>query len=68
VYGNGKRRSYGHFRNGKHHGRRFEWDSDGKLIVIEAFTNGTLTEYVSEHLDSHPDYKAARELEANAAS
>ena len=66
-YANGKRRSYGHFENGKHHGRRFEWDFDGKLIVIERFTHDTLTEYKSENLESHPEYKTALELTTNPA-
>lgn len=58
----GKRQLYGHFQNGEHHGRRFEWDSEGKLIVIEAFDHGSLSEYEGENLERHPDYEVARKL------
>jgi hypothetical protein len=36
-YANGKRASYGHFHDGRHDGRRFNWDRDGKLISIQSF-------------------------------
>jgi hypothetical protein len=58
----GTRLLYGHFEDGEHHGRRFEWDRDGKLIVIEAFNRGQLSEYVSDNLEQHPDYKIAQQL------
>ena len=58
----GTRSLYGHFENGEHHGRRFEWDRDGKLVVIEAFNRGQLSEYVSDNLEQHPDYKIAHQL------
>ncbi|HEY3320638.1 MAG TPA: hypothetical protein VGP72_09250 [Planctomycetota bacterium] len=60
----GTRESYGHFENGEHHGRRFEWNRDGKLIVIEAFDRGQLSEYACENLEQHSDYRVAQELVA----
>ena len=59
---NGARSVYGHFEDGEPHGRRFAWDRDRKLIVIEAFDQGRLSEYESENLEKHPDYKAAEQL------
>lgn len=61
----GKRSRYGHFEQGYHHGRRFEWDRDGKLIVIEAFNRGQLSEYKSDNLEQHPDFEAAQLLARN---
>ncbi len=37
---------------------------DGKLVVIEGFSDGTLTEYRSENLEKHPDGQRAQELSA----
>jgi hypothetical protein len=33
-------------------------------VVIEGFSDGTLTEYRSENLEKHPDYQRARQLPA----
>jgi hypothetical protein len=61
-YPNGQRRVYGHFREGRHDGRRFEWDRDGRLIAIAGYRDNELTEYVAESLDRHPDFTKAMEL------
>ena len=58
----GTRSVYGHFENDDHHGRRFEWDRDGKLIVIKTFNRGHVSEYESANLERHPDYKIAQQL------
>jgi hypothetical protein len=58
----GTRSLYGHFEQNNHHGRRFEWDRDGKLIVIEAFNRGQLSEYESDNLEQHQDYEVAQQL------
>jgi len=58
----GKREVYGHYQNGLHHGRRFEWNRDGKLSSIIGFTHDELTEYETENLERHPDYKVAEQL------
>jgi len=58
----GTRSLYGHFDKGDHHGRRFAWDRDGRLIVIEAFNRGQLSEYESKNLEQHPDYKVAQQV------
>jgi hypothetical protein len=55
---------YGHFDEDDHHGRRFEWDRDGKLIVIRAFNRGQLSEYVSDNLEQHPEYEVAQQKHA----
>ena len=61
-YPDGKREVYGHFEHGDHHGQRYEWKEDGKLIRIEAFNHNDLTEFQSEHLELHPEYENARRL------
>ena len=61
-WSDGTRSVYGHFENDEHHGRRLEWDRNGKLIVIEAFNRGELSEYESDNLEQHPDYKVAQQL------
>ena len=61
-HADGKRAVYGHFREGRHDGRRFEWDRDGKLIAIEGFRDNELTEYEGTNLVSHPDFEKANEL------
>jgi len=58
----GTRTLYGHFEEDEHHGRRFEWDCDGKLIAIAAYDRGELCEYESENLEHHPDFGAAQRL------
>ena len=60
----GTRVLYGHFENGEHHGRRFEWDRDGKLSSISAYNHGELSEYQYQNLENHPDFKAAQQLGA----
>lgn len=60
----GTRLLYGHFENGEHHGRRFEWDHDGKLSSISAFNHGELSEFQYQNLEHHPDFKAAQQLGA----
>lgn len=60
----GTRLFYGHFENDEYHGRRFEWNYDGKLSSIAAFSHGELSEYVSENLEEHPDFNAAQQLTA----
>jgi len=57
----GTKSIYGHFENGDHHGKRFEWDQNGKLIVIEAFDRGKLSECEMDNLQQHPDHEAAQE-------
>jgi hypothetical protein len=61
-HADGKRAVYGHFREGQHDGRRFEWDRDGKLMAIKGFGNNELTEYEGSNLASHPDFETANEL------
>jgi hypothetical protein len=58
----GRRETYGHFENGQHHGRRFEWDDGGNLIDIETFSHEKPSEYESENLTRHPEYGVARKL------
>jgi hypothetical protein len=58
-HANGKRSCYGHLEQGEHHGPRFEWDQDGKLMCVETFNHGELVGYESEHLASRPDYEEA---------
>jgi len=53
---------YGHFVDGEHHGPRYEWDRDGNLSSIKAYTKGTLSDYASENLAGHPEYKAAQQV------
>jgi hypothetical protein len=61
-HANGKRAVYGHLREGRHNGRRFEWDREGVLIAIEGFHNNELTEYEGTNLARHPDFEKAKEL------
>jgi hypothetical protein len=61
----GTRILYGHFENGEHHGRRFEWDRHGKLCSIIAYNHGELIEFQHENLENHPDFKTAQELGAH---
>lgn len=61
-YRDGKRELYAQYVNGEMHGRRFNWNHDGKLGSIEGFAHDTLTEYETENLDRHPDYKVAEQL------
>ena len=58
----GTRVLHGHFENGERHGRRFEWDYDGKLSSINVYNHGELIEYASKNLEDHPDFKAAQQL------
>jgi len=61
-WSNGARAVYGRFEAGRPHGRRFQWDEDRKLIVIEVFNHGLLSEYETENLEEHPGYKVAQQL------
>lgn len=61
-HANGKRAVYGHLREGRHDGRRFEWSLDGALLAIEGFHNNELTEYEGDNLAGHPDFEKAQEL------
>ncbi len=45
-----------------HHGQRFEWDRDGKLITIKIFNHNELVEYESEGLEARPEYAEAQRL------
>jgi hypothetical protein len=61
-HANGKREVYGHLREGRHDGRRFEWSRDGALIAIVGYHNNELTEYEGANLARHPDFEKAQEL------
>ncbi len=61
-YPNGKRECYANLDHGIHHGRRFDWDSDGKLIAIKKFNHNELIEYESQSLVAHPEYAEALRL------
>jgi hypothetical protein len=61
-HANGKREVYGHFHQGRHDGRRFEWDVGGELIAIKGFRNNELTEYEGTNLSNHPDFETSQRL------
>lgn len=61
-HANGKRAVYGHLREGRHDGRRFEWSRDGALIAIVGYRNDELTEYEALNLARHPNFEKAQEL------
>jgi hypothetical protein len=63
-YPNGRKELYGHLRDGEHHGRRFDWNDDGTLAVIEAYNHGNTSEFESQNLERHPDFAKAKELAA----
>jgi hypothetical protein len=59
---NGKLEVYGHFKDGKHHGRRFEWNRDGRLSSIVAYNQGRLVEFESRDLSQHAEYDRAQQV------
>lgn len=58
----GRRSLYGHFENDQHHGRRFEWDDQGRLTSMSSYEHGESTAMASSNFDQQPDYEMAVRL------